>query len=86
LTAHPGVAMAAGIGVPHPVLGEVGRYYVQLRPGHQASAEELTAFCAQRLADYKVPRQVEFVDELPVTPSGKVAKALLRERYTASGR
>jgi fatty-acyl-CoA synthase len=84
LTAHPGVAMAAGIGVPDPVLGEVGRYYVQLRPGQQLGAEELTAFCAERLANYKVPRQIELVDELPVTPTGKVAKAVLRDRYLAT--
>jgi acyl-CoA synthetase (AMP-forming)/AMP-acid ligase II len=83
LTAHPGVAMAAGIGVPERVLGEVGRYYVQLRPGQRVGAEELTAFCAERLADYKVPRQIELVDELPVTPTGKVAKAALRDRYLA---
>jgi len=81
LTAHPGVAMAAGIGVPDRVLGEVGRYYVQPRPGHEPTAEQLTSFCAERLANYKVPRQIEFVTELPTTPSGKVAKAALRERY-----
>ncbi|MDT7607725.1 MAG: AMP-binding enzyme C-terminal domain, partial [Pseudonocardiales bacterium] len=40
-----------------------------------------TSFCAERLANYKVPRQIEFVTELPTTPSGKVAKAALRERY-----
>jgi fatty-acyl-CoA synthase len=84
LTAHPGVAMAAGIGVPDRVLGEVGRYYVQPRPGQRVGAEELTAFCAERLANYKVPRQIELVDELPVTPTGKVAKAVLRDRYLAT--
>jgi acyl-CoA synthetase (AMP-forming)/AMP-acid ligase II len=84
LTEHPGVAVAAGIGVPDRVLGEIGRYYVQPRPGRELTAEQLTSFCAQRLADYKVPRQIEFVTELPTTSSGKVAKAVLRERYTAS--
>lgn len=82
LTAHPAVAMAAGIGVPDPVLGEVGRYHVLVRPEHQVSEEELREFCTGKLADYKVPRQVVFVDELPMTPSGKIAKAVLRERYT----
>jgi fatty-acyl-CoA synthase len=85
LTEHPAVAMAAGIGVPHRVLGEVGCYYLQLRPGHQVDAAEITAFCAERLADYKVPKQVEFVAELPLTGSGKVAKALLRERFHRTG-
>ncbi|GAA5175761.1 AMP-binding protein [Pseudonocardia eucalypti] len=78
LTAHPGVAMAAGIGVPDPVLGEIGRYYVLAKPGHRLTADELTAFCKERLANYKLPRQYEFVDELPTTPSGKVAKAQLK--------
>lgn len=84
LTAHPAVAMAAGIGVPDPLLGEVGHYYIAARPGHRLDTDELIAFCAARLADYKVPRQIELVDELPTTPTGKVAKAVLRERLTVT--
>jgi acyl-CoA synthetase (AMP-forming)/AMP-acid ligase II len=85
LTQFPGVAMAAGIGVPDPVLGEVGRYYVVAsEPDAAVDLPALTAFCRERLADYKVPRQVVVVAELPMTPSGKIAKAVLREQ-TATG-
>lgn len=83
LTSHPAVTMAAGIGVPDPVLGEVGCYYVVLRPDHDVSEDELRDLCRGQLADYKVPRQVVVLDELPTTPSGKIAKAALRERYDA---
>lgn len=84
LTSHPAVAMAAGIGVPDPVLGEVGRYYITLRSGHEVTAEALIEFCKQKLADYKVPRQIVLADELPTTPAGKVAKAVLRQSYKAN--
>lgn len=84
LTAHPAVAMAAGIGVPDPVLGEVGCYFLVLRPGMQVTEEELLAHCRSQVADYKVPRRFVIVDELPTTPSGKIAKAALRETYDAS--
>ena len=81
LMKHPKVAMVAGIGVPDPVFGEVGRFYVVPRPGAQLTAEELLAYCRENLADYKVPRQFVFVDELPLTPAGKIHKALLRQWY-----
>jgi len=83
LTAHPGVSMAAGFGVPDPVLGEVGCYYIVAAPGYDVSEDEMRAFCAERLANYKVPRQIVIVDALPTTPAGKIAKALLREQHDA---
>ncbi|WP_106850309.1 class I adenylate-forming enzyme family protein [Blastococcus sp. Marseille-P5729] len=76
LTSHPAVAMAAGIGIADPVLGEVGRYFV-LKQG-EVTGDELVEFCRGKLADYKVPREIVFVDELPMTPAGKIAKAQLR--------
>jgi fatty-acyl-CoA synthase len=76
---HPKVVMAAGIGVPDPVLGEVGRLYVIPQPGSGLSAAELRTWCAEQLADYKVPRQVVLREALPMTPAGKIHKAALRQ-------
>lgn len=85
LTAHPKVAMAAGIGVPDAVLGEVGRFYVVPRPGAEPpTAAELTAYCRDRLADYKVPRQFVITPDVPLTPVGKIHKAVLRDRDAAA--
>ncbi|GAA2596508.1 AMP-binding protein [Actinomadura fulvescens] len=84
LATHPKVAMAAGIGVPDAVLGEVGRFYVVPRPdAAPPTAAELTDYCRGRLADYKVPRQFVVTAEVPLTPVGKIHKALLKERYEA---
>jgi acyl-CoA synthetase (AMP-forming)/AMP-acid ligase II len=77
IVSHPKVLMVAGIGVPDPVLGEVGRYFVVPRQGSGLTAEELLVYCASRLADYKVPRQIVLRNELPMTPTGKVQKAAL---------
>ncbi|GAA3947614.1 linear/branched/unsaturated fatty acid:CoA ligase LbuL [Actinomadura viridis] len=87
LATHPKVAMVGGIGVPDEVLGEVGRFYVVPPPGGEPpTAEELTAYCRERLADYKVPRQFVVTDEVPLTPVGKIHKALLKERYLSGAR
>jgi acyl-CoA synthetase (AMP-forming)/AMP-acid ligase II len=74
-----GVADSAVIGVADARLGEVGRAYLVTRPGHVLDAGEVLAFCRERLASYKVPRQVVFRDGLPRSPAGKVLKRLLRE-------
>ena len=76
---HPQVVEAAVVGVPHPVLGEDVAAYVVPRPGDPLSCEDLQAFLRERLADYKVPRAVTFVDELPRNATGKVVKRLLVE-------
>ena len=76
---HPQVLMVAGIGVPDPVMGEIGRYYVVLKPGAELDQADLREWCAQGLADYKVPRQILFRAELPLTPAGKIHKAALRD-------
>ena len=74
-----GVAESAVIGTPDPRLGEVGLAYLVPRPGYVLAEADVLAFCRERLANYKVPRRVEFRDALPRNPSGKVLKRLLRE-------
>ena len=76
---HPDVVDAAVVGVAHKTLGEEVKAVVQLRPGSTTTAEDLRAFCRERLADFKVPEYVELRTEpLPRNPAGKVLKNLLR--------
>lgn len=75
---HPAVAECAVLGVPDQKWGEVGRAYVNLRPGTEADQAQLIAFLDGRLAKYKIPKSVCFVDDFPRTGSGKVQKAKLR--------
>lgn len=77
---HPDVADVAVIGVPDPRLGEVGKAYAVRRPGATVTADDLIAWSRREMANYKVPRAVEFVDELPRNASGKVVKGELRGR------
>jgi acyl-CoA synthetase (AMP-forming)/AMP-acid ligase II len=72
-----GVVESAAIGVPDERLGEVGKVYV-VRRGGGLTEEDVVAHCRERLAGFKVPRQVAFVDELPRNLSGKVLKRDLR--------
>jgi acyl-coenzyme A synthetase/AMP-(fatty) acid ligase len=79
LTRHPDVQEAAAVGVEHSVLGEIVKAVVVLRPGAEANESNLRRWCSEHLATYKVPQQVEFRDELPRNPSGKVMKRRLLE-------
>lgn len=81
LAAHPLVADVAVIGVPDDYWGESVKAVVELRPGASISVEELIAFCGEQLADYKKPRSIDFVEELPRNPAGKLLKTLIREPY-----
>ena len=80
-----GVADSAVVGVPDARLGEVGRAFVVLRPGHSLGEPEVLAHCRERLANYKVPRSVEFRAALPRNPSGKILKRLLRGETAVAG-
>ncbi|MGW1465009.1 AMP-binding protein [Streptomyces sp. NPDC002308] len=78
LYTHPAVREAAVVGVPDAYRGETVRAYVSLRPGAEVGPDELGAYCKERLAAYKYPRQVEILPELPKTASGKILRRELR--------
>ncbi|MFE0088681.1 AMP-binding protein [Streptomyces sp. NPDC058991] len=80
LHTHPAVREAAVVGVPHAYRGETVKAYVSLLPGTAVGRDELAGYCADRLAAYKYPRQVEILDELPKTTSGKILRRELRSR------
>ena len=82
--AHPAVLEAAVFGIPDPQWGELVMACVVLKPGNTLTIDDLVAHCRRTLANYKVPRRIEFSEtELPKSGSGKVLKRLLRERFWA---
>jgi acyl-CoA synthetase (AMP-forming)/AMP-acid ligase II len=83
LLEHPALAQAAVVGAPDERLGEVGVAFVVLRPGAALAPDALVAWSRERMANYKAPRRVEIVAELPVNATGKVLKYRLRERARA---
>jgi len=82
LLQHPAVREVAVVGVADAYRGETVKAYIALRPGHQAEEQELIAFAKNRMSAYKYPREIQFVDELPKTASGKVLRRQLREQPT----
>jgi fatty-acyl-CoA synthase len=87
LIGHPAVDDVAVFGIPNPDLGEEVKAVVQLRANdrpHDELEAELIAYCHERLAKYKCPRSIDFTDELPRHPTGKLYKRLLREQYAAA--
>jgi acyl-CoA synthetase (AMP-forming)/AMP-acid ligase II len=81
---HPAVAAAASIGVPDQLYGEEVAAFVVLKEGREATEEEIVAFCRVRLADYKCPKSVRIVKEIPKGPTGKLLKRELAREFKAS--
>jgi HIP---CoA ligase len=85
LSSHPDIAQVAVIGVPDERMGEVGAAFVIPRAGREITPDHVVAYSRANMANYKVPRHVHVVDELPVNASGKVLKNELRSRVAVSG-
>ncbi len=68
------------VGMPNDISGEVPKAYIVLNEGAQVSEGELIKFCKERLSHYKVPRAIEFVSSLPLSPTGKILRRVLREQ------
>ena len=79
LMAHPGVNLAAVVSYPDARLSEVGVAFIRLEPGHALTEGDVLDHCRGRIASFKIPRRVFFVDDFPMTSSGKIQKVVLRE-------
>jgi acyl-CoA synthetase (AMP-forming)/AMP-acid ligase II len=77
---HPAILECCVIASPDAYRGETVKAVVVLRPGAKATADEIASWCRERMAAYKVPRLIAFVDTLPKSPTGKVAWRALQER------
>ena len=85
--AHPAVREAAVFGIPDPQWGELVMACVVRKPGETLSKDELISHCRRSLANYKIPRRVEFLEtDLPKSGTGKLLKRILRERFLGSSR
>jgi long-chain acyl-CoA synthetase len=78
LNSHPATLEVATVGMKDSFRGEIPVAFVVRKPGNTISAEELLAFCKERLVDYKIPRAINFLDALPKTGPGKIDKLKLR--------
>ena len=83
---HPSVSEAAIIGVPDPYWVERVHAVITLKVGTACSSDEIIDFCKQRIARYKAPKSIEFLDTLPKNPSGKILKTELRKLFKILGR
>ena len=81
LFAHPDIIDAAVIGIPNEKYGEVVKACIVKKEGSDLTEEEVINFCKDRIASYKKPQSVDFIDEVPRNASGKVLKKVLREPY-----
>ena len=78
LVTHPKVSLAAVIGIPDAVKGEEVKAFIVLKEGEEAKPKELLKYCAQKIADYKVPKFVEIIESLPMSATGKILKRELK--------
>ncbi len=85
LAGHPAVRQAYVVGVPDPRLGEVGVAFVETHPDERVTEQEILSFCREKLAGFKVPRRIRFVDGWPMTATGKIQRFRLRELATDAG-
>jgi fatty-acyl-CoA synthase len=83
LYTHPKVADVQVVGLPDPKMGEELCAWILLAAGEAAEEDEIRAWCRGQIAHYKIPRYVRFVDEFPMTVTGKVQKFIIRERMMA---
>jgi fatty-acyl-CoA synthase len=79
LMGHPAINLAAVVAFPDPRLSEVAVAFLRLEPGHSLTEAGVIAHCRGKIASFKVPRRVIFVDDFPMTSSGKIQKVKLRE-------
>ena len=77
---NPKIALATVIGIPDEIKGELAKAYIVLKEGETAEEKEIIDYVRARMAKFKAPRMVEFVDSLPQGPTGKILKKELRER------
>lgn len=76
---HPAVKEAVSVGITHPTRGEIIKAYIVLKEGETLTKTDVIAFCREKLANYKIPKQVEFRDDLPKSIVGKVLRRVIRE-------
>jgi fatty-acyl-CoA synthase len=82
LYTHPAIAEVQVFGVPDPRMGEEVCAWVQLRPGVSLTADELKDFCRDQISHFKIPHHIRFVDEYPMTVTGKIQKFVMRQNMT----
>jgi acyl-CoA synthetase (AMP-forming)/AMP-acid ligase II len=81
LQEHPAVREVAVVGLPHPRWGEAVKAVIALEPDQRVTEEELISFCKTKIAGYKCPKSIDFVDELPKSTVGKILRREVKKRY-----
>ena len=82
LMTNPKISMVSVVGVPDRRMGEVAMAFIKLKEGETSSQEEMIAFAREKMANYKAPKYIKFVDDFPMTPTGKIQKFVLKDQAT----